>query len=137
MSFYVYLLESTDKRTYVGATVDLDHRLRQHNGEISGGAVATSSRVAAGNAWERVCHIRGFPDWKTALSFEWAFKFQSRKFPARLYPLKRRMMGLRVLMGLERATSKSVLYRDYPGGGPEIVWESEEARRYYEEGVEK
>jgi len=133
MSYYVYLLESTDKRTYVGATVDLDHRLRQHNGEISGGAVATSSRVAAGAAWERVCHIRGFPDWKTALSFEWAFKFHSRKFPARWYPLKRRMRGLRALMGLERATSKSVFYREYIGGGPEIVWESEEAKSFYEE----
>lgn len=59
--FYVYLLECTDKSTYVGATVDLDHRLRQHNKELVGGAHATSIKVVEGHAWERVCHITGFP----------------------------------------------------------------------------
>jgi len=33
---YVYLLECTDGSTYVGATVNLDRRLRQHNKEIKG-----------------------------------------------------------------------------------------------------
>ena len=89
--FFVYLLQSTDKATYVGATVDLDHRLRQHNKEIKGGAFATSAKVAKGEIWERVCHIVGFPDWQSALQFEWAFKFQSRKFPQKMYPLERRL----------------------------------------------
>jgi len=31
---YVYLLVSSDNATYVGATVDLNRRLRQHNKEI-------------------------------------------------------------------------------------------------------
>ena len=44
-SFYVYLLECSDNSTYIGATVNLDHRLRQHNKEIKGGAVATSNKV--------------------------------------------------------------------------------------------
>lgn len=126
---FVYLLECTDKTTYVGATVDLDHRLRQHNGEITGGAHATHMKVAEGHAWERVCHIRGFPDWRTALQFEWAFKFHSRKLPKRMYPLERRMRGLRALMRLERATSTSPLFSSY---SPEIVWESDEARTIYE-----
>ena len=34
MPFFVYLLLSSDNFTYVGATVDLDRRLRQHNKEI-------------------------------------------------------------------------------------------------------
>jgi len=34
--FYVYLLQSTLGSTYVGATINLDHRLRQHNKEIKG-----------------------------------------------------------------------------------------------------
>ena len=38
---YVYLLESSDQATYVGATVDPDRRLRQHNKEIKGGAHLT------------------------------------------------------------------------------------------------
>jgi len=48
MSFFVYLLLSSATRgqqTYIGATVDLDHRLRQHNKEIKGGAHATSIQV--------------------------------------------------------------------------------------------
>jgi len=132
MSFFVYLLECTDKTTYVGATVDLDHRLRQHNKELAGGAHATSAKVIQGNAWERVCHITGFPDWRCALQFEWAFKFHSRKFPKRMYPLERRMRGLYVLMHLQQSTSKSIPYSSYPSGGPIIVWESEEAKNIYE-----
>ncbi len=34
---YVYLLVSSDNATYVGANVDIDRRLRQHNKEIKGG----------------------------------------------------------------------------------------------------
>ena len=40
---YIYLLVSSDDATYVGATVDLNRRLRQHNKEIKGRAHATSS----------------------------------------------------------------------------------------------
>ena len=47
MSF-VYLLVSTSGSTYVGATVDLTRRLRQHNKEIKGGAHATGAKVAQG-----------------------------------------------------------------------------------------
>jgi len=132
MSFYVYVLECTDRSTYVGATVDLDHRLRQHNCEIKGGAYATHTKVAQGNAWERVCHIRGFPEWRTALQFEWALKFHSRKLPKRMLPIERRLRALKKLMSLEKATSTSILYVNYPEGGPEIIWESDEARILYD-----
>ena len=132
MSFFVYVLESTDKATYVGATVDLDHRLRQHNGEIKGGAHATHIRIEQGNAWERVCHIKGFPDWRTALQFEWALKFHSRTFPKKMLPIERRMRGLKTLLQKDRATSKSIPYTMYPEGGPSIVWEIDEAKRIYD-----
>ncbi len=40
--WFVYVLLSSDKsRTYVGITTDVDRRLRQHNGEIVGGAKCT------------------------------------------------------------------------------------------------
>ena len=130
--FYVYLLECTDKSTYVGATVDLEHRLRQHNCEISGGARATRMKVLEGNAWVRVLYVSGFPDWQTALQFEWAFKFYSRKYPKRMYPLERRLRGLMDLMQLDKSTSKSLPYMSYPEGGPIIHWESEEAKTWYD-----
>ena len=69
MSF-VYLLLSSDNSTYVGATVDLDRRLRQHNKEIKGGAHATGAKVLKGETWIRAAHVEGFPDWQAALQFE-------------------------------------------------------------------
>lgn len=116
MSFFVYLLHSSassGQQTYVGATVDLDHRLRQHNKEIKGGAKATSIQVEKGNTWERVCHVTGFPTWQAALQFEWRFKQLSRKLPARMDPLERRISALRTLIGLEISTSKAVPYSEW------------------------
>ena len=116
MSFFVYLLyssASSGQQTYVGATVDLDHRLRQHNKEIKGGAKATSIQVEKGNTWERVCHVTGFPTWQAALQFEWRFKQLSRKLPARMDPLERRISALRTLIGLEISTSKAVPYSEW------------------------
>jgi len=134
-SFFVYLLECTDGSTYVGATVDLNHRLRQHNKEIKGGAHATSIKVAQGHTWRRVCHIAGFPTWQTALQFEWAFKFYSRKLNQRSNPLRRRLTALKNLLNLEQSTSKSMRYIDYGNDpehpGPKIIWEKEGAESIY------
>lgn len=86
MSF-VYLLLSSDNATYVGATIDLDRRLRQHNKEIKGGAFATSAKVNKGETWIRACHVEGFPDWQAALQFEWRWKHLSRQLSNKLKPL--------------------------------------------------
>ena len=67
---YVYLLESSDKSSYVGATKDLTKRLRQHNREIKGGALVTGFKVYSGQKWSRVCHIAGFSSRTEALWFE-------------------------------------------------------------------
>jgi predicted GIY-YIG superfamily endonuclease len=67
---YCYLLQSipNPRRTYVGYTVDPKRRLRQHNGEIKGGAKKTRK----GRPWRMICYIGGFPDERTALQFEYA-----------------------------------------------------------------
>jgi len=120
--FYVYLLECSDRSTYIGATVDLDHRLRQHNKEIKGGAVATSRKVSQGKIWKRVCHVEGFPTWQSALQFEWAWKFQSRKLSQQLLPLERRKKALETLLSLERPTSKAIAYTEWEEP-INVVWE--------------
>ena len=40
----VYLLRCADSTLYTGVTTDLARRLRQHNGELSGGASYTRGR---------------------------------------------------------------------------------------------
>jgi len=120
-NFYVYILESSDHATYVGATVDLDRRLRQHNKEIKGGAHATSTRVIKGETWTRVCYVSGFPDWKAALQFEWRLKQLSRKLPSRMFPLERRKKALEQLLLLERSTTKAIPFNEWPSP-PQVHW---------------
>lgn len=129
---YVYLLHSTDNSTYVGATVDLERRLRQHNKIIKGGAHATSMKVNAGQTWERACYVEGFPDWQAALQFEWRWKQISRKLSNKLFPLKRRMIALKELLALTSSTSKAIPYSQW-NSPPNIIFESEIAKNFYYE----
>jgi predicted GIY-YIG superfamily endonuclease len=110
---YVYLLVSSDGSTYVGATVDLERRLRQHNKEIKGGAFATGSKVNKGEIWTRAAHVSGFPDWQAALQFEWRWKQLSRKLPTQMLPLERRLKALKQLISLDRPTSKAKAYSEW------------------------
>ena len=127
---YVYLLVSTNGNTYVGATVDLERRLRQHNKEIKGGAHATSIQVLKGEIWTRASHVSGFPDWQAALQFEWRWKQLSRKLPLKMNPLERRIKALKELLALERPTTKAISYTLWPSP-PEVHLETEEAEKLY------
>jgi len=127
---YVYLLLCTDGSTYVGATIDLDQRLRKHNKEIKGGAFATGIKVNQGKTWSRACHVSCFPTWQAALQFEWRWKQLSRKLSLQISPLERRMKALHQLLSLERPTSKALAYSEWPAP-PEVHIEMEEAKPYY------
>ena len=131
MSSFVYLLLSSDNSTYVGATVDLDRRLRQHNKEIKGGAFATGAKVMKGETWIRAAHVEGFPDWQAALQFEWRWKQLTRKISCVIHPLHRRMIALKQLIELERPTTKAKAYSEW-SSPPKVVLEDDEARQYYE-----
>ena len=122
VNYFVYLLESTNHATYVGATVNLDHRLRQHNGEIKGGARATSMKVKNGETWRRVCYVEGFPSWSECLKFEWAWKFYSRKLSIKLFPLERRKQALKTLLSREKSTSKAIPFSEWTQP-INVVWE--------------
>jgi structure-specific endonuclease subunit SLX1 len=105
-----YLLATNDggsQKTYVGVTPDLDRRLRQHNGILSGGAKATHGRQ-----WERIGHVTGFPDHTAVLQFEWRWKQISRKLLGG--PLERRLKALQQLLLLERPTTAAIPYSEYP-----------------------
>jgi structure-specific endonuclease subunit SLX1 len=129
---YVYLLTSSNNATYIGATVDLERRLRQHNKEIKGGAHATGVKVSKGEIWTRSLHIEGFPSWSAALQFEWRFKQLSRKLPQQMYPLERRITALKMLLELERPTSKAIPYSEWENK-PNVIIETEEAQNFYDD----
>jgi predicted GIY-YIG superfamily endonuclease len=103
---YVYLLFCDNgRRTYIGATNDVDRRLRQHNRELSGGARSTH-----GKSWTRACYIGGFPDWNAALQFEWMWKWKSRNYRG----LLGKLTGLCELLQSGKSSSGSLPYCLWP-----------------------
>ncbi|XP_028776349.1 structure-specific endonuclease subunit slx1-like [Neltuma alba] len=78
-SWCVYLIIATSPpiKTYVGVTTNFTRRLKQHNGEIKGGAKASR----AGRPWICACIICGFTDRSEACMFESKWKASSRKVP--------------------------------------------------------
>ena len=114
----VYLLQDTEKqRTYVGATMDIDRRLLQHNQVQSGGAKATHGRQ-----WTRLGHIIVFPHQRSALQFEWKWKNLSKKESGS--PVERRVKALIVLLNSEQSTSKATDYKEYVCD-LKVIWESD------------
>jgi len=103
--WYCYLLVS-DNKTYVGATIDPDRRLQQHNGLLSGGAKATK-----GHIWKRVCLVGTFPEERDALQFEWKWKNISKKQKGSA--LERRSKALEILMSSEKSTLNARPFSDY------------------------
>lgn len=114
--FFVYFIESTNGSTYIGATVNLDKRIRQHNKELKGGATATSIKVNQGEAWTYVCYVENFPTWNEALKFEWRWKQISRqiqKKDPKQNPREKRLEALDQLLKLDRPTTKAMLYSEW------------------------
>ena len=73
-----YILKSFKTgRVYVGYTVNFNRRLRQHNGELVGGAKKTEK----GRPWKQICEIKGFYDKSSALRFEWRIQHSKNPRP--------------------------------------------------------
>ncbi len=68
-TWYVYLLQCSDDSLYCGVTTDLPRRLRQHNGELPGGARYTRARRPVG-----LLASAPFPDQAAACRAEYAIK---------------------------------------------------------------
>ena len=69
--FFCYMLTSSVcGATYIGASKDPWRRLRQHNGQLCGGAKATRKK----RPWRLHIVVGGFCDWRETLRFEWAWK---------------------------------------------------------------
>lgn len=71
-----YILKSTTtNRIYIGYTINFDRRIRQHNGEIAGGAKKTMK----GRPWKPICHVKGFYEESCTRRFE--YRLQKSKKP--------------------------------------------------------
>ena len=120
LMWYCYLLRSTvGRRTYIGATTDPFRRLRQHNGEITGGAKYTTKRLTNGNQWELVCYVHGFPDERAALQFEWMWKHLARS------GVDKRSVAVTQLVARGYSTKTSVAFNQYCSLGgywPQVSW---------------
>ena len=116
MSYYVYFIKSTNGSTYIGATVNLDKRIRQHNKELKGGAAATSQKVNLGEKWNYYCYVENFPNWNEALKFEWRWKQISRQIQKknpRINPTEKRIEALNQLLQLEKSTTSAIPYNQF------------------------
>ena len=97
-SLVCYVLRHHKKnRTYFGMTNDINRRLRQHNGEISGGARYTTSH---GPGWVVHFVVHGFIGRRDCLRFEWRMKHtnagQHHRF---MNPCARREYIMQKLLG--------------------------------------
>ena len=79
-----------------GRRKDLRRRIRQHNGEIKGGAKSTR-----GGNWTYLFHCEGFESWRQALSFEWHLK-HVRKYRRGQDPVSRRWKCVHILLNQDR-----------------------------------
>jgi predicted GIY-YIG superfamily endonuclease len=88
----VYLIYNVDaKRTYIGATTDVRRRLRQHKGELVGGARSTTK---LGPNWRLICCLTGFQDRKEAYRWEKLLKSRARGYTARIIAFANIMLGI-------------------------------------------
>ena len=101
---YLCYILRCENYTYNGCTNNFKRRIRQHNGEIKGGAKCTALR----GPWEHYCIITGFQDQREALQAEWRIKrVEGRRRPRKYCGVEGRIKGLSAIFKLEQFTSKS------------------------------
>lgn len=89
--YNLYLLKNTENnRTYVGITNNLERRIRQHNGDIKGGAKYTRNFKGTGE-WRYHLYISGFTK-NDCLSIERSIK--NTKIGIKGSPLERRIQSI-------------------------------------------
>ena len=113
--WFFYLIKNNNY-TYAGVSPTPDKRLRQHNGEIKGGAKYTTSK---GPGWEHICLIGGFQDKIQSMQFEWAVKHVP---PRDAGGVENRIKKMLIVCNKERWTSKAPLAKDVP---LTIYWKSD------------
>lgn len=111
-------------RTYVGITNNTARRLRQHNGEIVGGAKYTTR--TKGGVWRFLYIISGFPDGSTAAKWEWRLHRKGKRLNTCCTTCNR-VAVLRKTVKMERVTERAplnttlTLQHRFPEGEPPLL----------------
>lgn len=82
--YYCYFLGQHNNwpgQTYNGYTVNLSRRLRQHNGEIKGGAWATTAKDKGAWSFIAVLTSDSWTSISRAMACEWNCRYPTRKKP--------------------------------------------------------
>ena len=103
----LYCIVTPDRsRSYVGVTVNLKRRLRQHRGELKGGAKSTRGH----HDWVLFYAIRGFPDKRTVLQWEWRLHRLGKQKSSRGLHCTgcRRLDAFKKVRAMERVCKKAI-----------------------------
>lgn len=73
--WYLYVLRCKDNSLYCGITTDIARRIRQHNGEIKGGAKYTNKKSKRP---VKIVYLKTYPNRSLALKAEYQFKQLSK-----------------------------------------------------------
>ena len=98
---WVFYLIYNNNLTYAGVSPTPEKRLRQHNGEIKGGAKYTTGH---GAGWKHLCIVRGFQNKIQAMQFEWAVKHEA---PRNLGGIANRVKKMNNVLCKEKWTQNS------------------------------
>lgn len=109
---YCYILRNSYgpdiNKTYNGFTNCPSRRIRQHNQEITGGAIYT--KKYGNKSWEIYAIMTGFPDVKNALQCEWIIKHPDNKRRTVGYKTPRdKIIGLNKILRLNKWTNNSAI----------------------------
>jgi structure-specific endonuclease subunit SLX1 len=84
--WFNYIIFEKKRKTYIGSTININRRIRQHNGIIKGGA-----KYTRGGIWTYYCVLYNLNfTKKLVLSYEWHLKHVKTKFKTK----KRRIYAL-------------------------------------------
>lgn len=109
--WYCYILRNKNdeykKFTYNGFTNNPFRRIRQHNGEIKGGAKYTKNK----GEWEIYVLLTGFVDNHNALSCEWRIKHPTNKRtrPKKYCGIDGRVKSLNEVLILDKWTNQCTI----------------------------
>lgn len=105
---WIFYIIVNKMSTYAGVSPDPVRRLRQHNGEICGGAKYTTSK---GPGWRHLCFVSGFQTKQQALQFEWAVKHVA---PRNKGGIAQRIQKLFKVLCKDKWTSNAVMANTVP-----------------------